>query len=53
LLDEETRRPLADHEPLVEGALLRVEPVGSADFRVHAAGVHGIVPRTSLRLLAR
>lgn len=53
LLDEDTRRPLADHEPLVEGALLRVEPTGSSDLRVHAAGVHGILPRTSVRLLAR
>lgn len=53
LLDEETRRPLADHEPLVEGSLLRVEPSGGSDIRVHAAGVHGVLPRTSLRLLAR
>lgn len=53
LLDEETHRPLADHEPLVEGALLRVEPTTGSELRVHAAGVHGVVPRTSLRLLAR
>ena len=52
LLDEETHRPLADQEPLIEGALLRVEP-GATDVRVHASGVHGSLPRTSVRLLAR
>ncbi len=53
LLDEQTRRPLTEHEPLVEGALLRVELTASSDLRVHVAGVSAILPRTSVRLLAR
>lgn len=53
LLDTETHRPLADYEPLVEGALLRVEPTDGSELRVRAAGVHGVLPRTSVRLLAR
>ena len=53
LLDQASRRPLVDHEPLVEGALLQVEPSAGSDIRVYAAGVHGVLPRTSLRLLAR
>lgn len=53
LLDDESHRPLAETEPLVEGALLTVEPAGGTEVRVHAAGIRGLLPRTSVRVLAR
>ena len=53
LIDEESGRPLADTEPLVEGALITIEPLGATEIRVHAAGIRGLLPRTSVRVLAR
>ncbi len=53
LLDEESGRPLADSEPLACGALITIEPLGATELRVHAAGIRGLLPRTSVRVLSR